>query len=101
MRWTLRFALTASILLVLLLLLLKRHLEDLWDQYNVPAYLRSSLKSSFRHGSLEYPPPIPGKTGDKIIVMAKLEKEDTDWVVKNLPECATPEHLHRSLLTVP
>lgn len=88
MRWTVRFALTASIVSIILLLILKQHLEDLWDQYNVPAYLRSSFKNSFRHGELDHLAPIPGKMGDKIIVMARLEHENTDWVAKNLPESA-------------
>jgi hypothetical protein len=26
------------------------------------------------------------QAGDKVIVMAKLEKENTDWVAQNLPE---------------
>jgi hypothetical protein len=26
------------------------------------------------------------QVGDKVIVMAKLEKENTDWVAQNLPE---------------
>lgn len=86
MRWTVRFALTASIVSIILLLILKQHLEDLWDQYNVPAYLRSSFKNSFRHGELDHLAPVPGKMGDKIIVMARLERENTDWVAKNLPE---------------
>lgn len=86
MRWTVRFALTASIVSIILLLILKQHLEDLWDQYNVPAYLRSSFKNSFRHGELDHLAPVPGKMGDKIIIMARLERENTDWVAKNLPE---------------
>lgn len=88
MRWTVRFALTASIVSIILLLILKQHLEDLWDQYNVPAYLRSSFKNSFRHGELDHLAPVPGKMGDKIIIMARMEHENTDWVAKNLPESA-------------
>jgi hypothetical protein len=26
------------------------------------------------------------QVGDKVIVMAKLERENTDWVAQNLPE---------------
>lgn len=88
MRWTVRFALTASIVSIVLLLILKQHLEDLWDQYNVPAYLRSSFRNSFSHGELDHLAPVPGTMGDKIIVMARLEHEKTDWVAKNLPESA-------------
>lgn len=88
MRWTVRFAVTASIALIFFLFLLKQHLEDLWDQYNVPAYVRSSFKNTFRHGPLEYLTPVPSKMADQIIIMAKLEAENTDWVAKNLPESA-------------
>ena len=101
MRWTVRFALTASIVSIILLLILKQHLEDLWQQYNVPAYLRSSFKNSFRYGELDHLAPVSGKMGDKIIVMARLEQENTDWVAKNLPESAplptSAEGLHNLL----
>lgn len=106
MRWTVRFALTASIASIILLLVLKQHLEDLWDQYNVPAYLRSSFRNSFRHGELDHLAPVSGKMGDKIIVMARLERENTDWVAKNLPESALlspsppkPSEIFERLLT--
>ncbi|MCJ1463953.1 hypothetical protein MMC07_002563 [Pseudocyphellaria aurata] len=102
MRWAVRFALTASIVSIILLLILKQHLEDLWDQYNVPAYLRSSFRNSFSHGELDHLAPVPGTMGDKIIIMAKLEHEKTDWVAKNLPESAplilsTTIHVRRLL----
>lgn len=95
MRWTIRFAIIASIVLIILLGLLKNHLEDLWEQYNVTAYVQSSFKNTFRHGTLDYDIPIPDKVGDKVIVMAKMEKENTDWVAANLPEFVTfhlPSH---------
>ena len=88
MRWTVRFAITASLILMVLLFILKEHLEDLWDQYNVPAYVRSSFKNTFRHGPLDYLTPVPSKMADQIIIMAKLEEENTDWVARNLPKSA-------------
>jgi hypothetical protein len=32
------------------------------------------------------PPGGSSKVGDKVIVMAKLQHEDTDWVAEHLPE---------------
>lgn len=86
MRWITRFFLTASIVAIILLLLLKNHLQDLSDQYNVSAYIHASIQNSFHHGTLDYHAPFAGEAGDKIIIMAKLEKENTDWVAANLPE---------------
>lgn len=86
MRWSLRFALSASVLLIILLLLLKNHLEDLWDQYNVGSYISHSWKTAFQYGTVDDNPAFRGEPGDKIIVMAKLEKENTAWVTEHLPE---------------
>ena len=82
MRWPARFIFGASIVLLIPIFLLVRKLNEVWDQYNVPAYIYSSIK----HGTLDQPPPRPGTVGDKIIVMAKLEEEDTSWVAEYLPE---------------
>lgn len=90
MRWIARVCIIASVLLIVVLLLLKNHLEDIWshwDQYNVSAYVHASVRNSFHHDTLEYHAPSDVKAGDKIIIMAKLEKEDTEWVAANLPEC--------------
>lgn len=86
MRWVLRFAVSASLLLLLLLLLLKNHLEDLWDQYSVGTYIATSWGNTFQHGTVENIPALRGEAGDKVIIMAKLEKENTDWVSDGLPE---------------
>lgn len=86
MRWVLRFFVSASLVAILLLVLLKNHLQDLSDQYNVNAYIHASIQNSFHYGTLEHHAPIAGKVGDKVIIMAKLEKENTDWVAANLPE---------------
>ena len=86
MRWALRFALSASILLILVLLLLKNKLEDLADQYSVGSYIKTSWDN---FGTVQPAPIYHGKPGDKIIVMAKLEHENTDWVNDMLGECAT------------
>ena len=90
MRWILRFFAAVSLAAIWPLLLLKNHLQDLSDQYNTSAYIHASIQNSFRYGSLDYHTPFDGKVGDKIIIMAKLEKEDTEWVAANLPECVSP-----------
>ncbi|PYH93206.1 hypothetical protein BO71DRAFT_328290 [Aspergillus ellipticus CBS 707.79] len=85
MRWNTRVALCASLSLLVPLYLLKLHLEDLCDQYQAGAYLIDWL---------ELGPPIGGRPhlhnhveqGDKIIVMARLEEEHTDWVERELPD---------------
>ena len=81
MRWPARSVLAASIILLLPLFLLVRKLNEIWDQYNVPAY----IQASFDHGSQKQPPPISGQVGDKIVIMAKLENEDTSWVKEHSP----------------
>ena len=92
MRWTVRIAIIASTLSLLLLLLLKSHLEDLWDQYNVTAYLRTSLQQTFHPDNPRYSSTSPPSSqhGDKIIIMAKLKTENTDWVAEHLPEFVPP-----------
>jgi hypothetical protein len=87
MRWILRLLFAGLFFPILLLFLLKNHLEDLSDQYNVSDYVHASLQNTFHHGTLDYHAPFDGKVGDKVIIMAKLEKEDTEWVAENLPEC--------------
>lgn len=86
MRWILRLLVAGLFFPILMLFLLKSHLEDLSDQYNVSDYVHASFENTFHHGTLDYHAPFDGKVGDKVIIMAKLEKEDTEWVAENLPE---------------
>jgi hypothetical protein len=72
----------ASLILLIPLFFLSRHLLDLWDQYNCSAYVVAFIS----HGNQVRTPPIPAQPGDKIIIMAKLEQENTDWVAEYLPE---------------
>ena len=95
MRWAFRFALSASLLAIIILLFLKNHLEDLWDQYDVTSYIGASWKNTFQHGTVENIPTLSGQPGDKVIIMAKLEKENTDWVAEELPEYVQPLPLTR------
>ncbi|KAL2051011.1 hypothetical protein ABVK25_008757 [Lepraria finkii] len=107
MRWALRFALSASVLAFLLLVLLKNHLEDLWDQYDVTSYIGASWKNTFKHGTVQNIPAFNGQPGDKVIIMATLEKENTDWVAEGLPDwqaaiyTVNPTHNLTTGLTTP
>lgn len=74
----------ATLLLLIPLYLLKVHLEDFCDQYRAGAYLVDWVKS--RYFPLTVPTLPHGRTGDKVIVMAKLEAEHTEWVEEELPE---------------
>lgn len=75
--------LIAATLIVTFLIAVKVRLYEIWDQYDVPAYVGSSL--GVGDGAYEVV-PLVGEVGDKIIVMAKMEKEDTSWVGQHLPE---------------
>lgn len=70
-------AAVACFLFILLLL----HLVDILGQYRAYDYLLASVTSS---------PLLASNRGsalqDKIIVMAKLEREDTSWVEEMVPE---------------
>ena len=72
-----------AVLFVAFFILLKMRLYDIWDQYNVQAYLSASL--GFEVEAHFVPPPL-GRAGDKVVVMAKMEEENTDWVGENLFE---------------
>ena len=86
MRWSLRFALSASALAAILLVLLKGKIEDIWDQYSVGDYIQSSWNNELGYEKAHSSPAQASDVGDKVIIMAKLEKEDTDWVGQHLSE---------------
>ena len=88
MRWSLRLILSAIFLLSIPLFLVTRHFADIWDQYSISSYIVASWQNTFRHGKVENIPAFDDKPGDKVIIMAKLEKENTDWVIEELPEYA-------------
>ncbi|KAJ5177122.1 uncharacterized protein N7482_002999 [Penicillium canariense] len=83
MKGGLRFALCASLLLFFSLYLLEAHLKDLYDQYRAGTYLVDWLD---RNGAVRSP-AFNDVPGDKVVVMAKLQEEPTDWVQEELPEC--------------
>ena len=75
--------LIAAALIVAFLITVKVRLYEIWDQYNVPAYVGNSL--GLGDGGDDNIPTM-GEAGDRVIVMAKMEKEDTNWVGEYLSE---------------
>ncbi|KAK4869647.1 hypothetical protein LT330_006029 [Penicillium expansum] len=71
-----------SCLILFSLYLLEAHLQDICNQYRTGAYVINWLDRS------NTPPSPHGEItpGDKVIVMAKLEEEPTDWVEQELPD---------------
>ena len=86
MRLAVRLGLTALLICVILLFSLKVQIEDRLDQYGVSAYVKNRVETTFTDGTLDYMPPLPGVTGDKVIIVAKLENDDTRWVTEELSE---------------
>ncbi|KAL9097085.1 MAG: hypothetical protein Q9163_006385 [Psora crenata] len=86
MRATLRITLTACLILFIVLFALKSLIEDKWDQYGVGSFIEHKVKSTFRDGTVDYLPSSAGATGDKVVVMARLEKDDTNWVAEKLSD---------------
>lgn len=86
MRWVLRFAVPAALLVIVLCTILFVKFAEIWDQYNAPAYAWASLQNTLHGSKLDNPPPIKGKVEDKIVIMAKVESADTQWVAEHLPE---------------
>lgn len=84
MKWLLRLFLCFSIALFLPLLLLDFHLRDLSDQYQAKQYAIDWFNSwasptgQTTNATEDY--------GDKVIVVAKLQEENTDWIEQELPE---------------
>lgn len=86
MRLALRFSLLTLVLLAIVYLVLKAPIDDRLDQYGVGSYIKSKVLTSAKGGALDYLPPLPGTTGDKVIIMARLEADDTRWVTEELAE---------------
>jgi hypothetical protein len=75
----------SAVIFCLVITPLLLQIRDLLDQYDGYRYLASSLLGHGRHNPQDAAvPPM----GDKIIVMASLESEDTSWVAEKLPEYA-------------
>ena len=67
------------------LLLLSRHIQDIFEQYSAATYLTDFLNSRHQAG-IDQTAGVLDRLGDKVIVMAKLEEEHTNWVQEELPE---------------
>lgn len=86
MRWIVRTAVAVVVALALVLLfVLDTLVRDLWHKYNVNDFVYSSVAEALRY-DLDTYNPTGENTGDKIVIMAKLEAEDTEWVAEKLPE---------------
>ncbi|OJD15808.1 hypothetical protein ACJ73_08944 [Blastomyces percursus] len=90
MKCSLRFVVGISCLILVALVFLVLHLADLLDQYSGGSYLIDYFYARFHSGSFDLQKdPAQAhdvKVGDKTIVVAKLEEEDTDWVRDELPD---------------
>jgi hypothetical protein len=67
-------------------ILVLAHFQDLGDQYRVVDYFTFAVSNVTPKRPNQQKPSgkIPG---DKVIVMAKMEHEDTSWVAEELSEC--------------
>ena len=84
MKCGLRFTVCAALLVCTLVYFLGRHLRDLGDQYRAGAYLSDWwYRNDLGYSRVPSPSSVEN---DKVIVMAKLEEERTDWVEEELPE---------------
>ncbi|CAO1596835.1 hypothetical protein XANCAGTX0491_000665 [Xanthoria calcicola] len=86
MRWTLRFALPALLLVIIVSVTLYIKFAQIWDQYSAPSYAWASLRNTLRGSTLDNPPAVLGKVEDKVLIMARVESENTDWVAEGLPD---------------
>ncbi|KAJ6110686.1 hypothetical protein N7486_002921 [Penicillium sp. IBT 16267x] len=77
-----RIALCVVSLLFLSLYLLESHIQDICNQYRAGAYL---VEWWYRKSGSNVP-VHHGTPDDKVIVMAKLEEENTDWVAEELSD---------------
>lgn len=69
------------------------HYQNLGDQYGVVDYFTFSVLRVTPNRP--YEPKLVGSiAGDKIIVMAKMEEEDTSWVAEELTECVQLVSIH-------
>ena len=66
-----------------MLVILASHLKDLCNQYRAQEYIIDWF-SLERTGQVRI--SSPGQTGDKVIVAAKLQDEQTEWIEQELPE---------------
>lgn len=83
-----RLAICVSAVVLLSLYLLESHIQDICNQYRAGAYLVKWL--DFKTSTQPAPINVATPTGDKVIVMARLEEEHASWVDEELPEYVPP-----------
>ena len=91
MRFSLRLLSFGSSFLILLIIVIHyvSVLRSIWGPYDVGSYLKAAADNYLRKteaGNYEH---WNGIVQDKVIVVARLESEDTDWVEEYLPESAS------------
>ncbi|OJD18778.1 hypothetical protein AJ78_01249 [Emergomyces pasteurianus Ep9510] len=89
MKWCLRLAVVFSCLKLVILWFLVRHLHDRFNQDSAVTYIIDSVLAAVHPESIRgYLKELPNdvEVGDKIIVMARLEEENADWVQDELPD---------------
>ncbi|OJJ68359.1 hypothetical protein ASPBRDRAFT_58380 [Aspergillus brasiliensis CBS 101740] len=83
MKWALRLLLCSSLFLLFPIFLLKAHLADLSDQYGAKNYLVNWLNLGWSDRGIG---TYPVSSGDKVVVVAKLQEEHTEWIEEELPD---------------
>lgn len=96
MKATTRILIILSLISMTPIFLLIRHFLDLGDQYSAFTYFRTSIAQFLSHSPPEGPHAIGIEAEDKIIVMARMETEDTGWVARDLPSFVKPFHKSES-----
>ena len=86
MHCSIRLATCTSVILCTVVLMLKEKLEDVWHQSSTSLYIHEAVYNAWHTADVNESSQWDEPLGDKIVVMAKLENEDTDWVSENLPE---------------
>lgn len=86
MKCGLRFLLFSAVTALVGLIFCWRCIADLESQYGAIVYLETSVRHMLLEHSQPRVPSVGAKPGDKVIVMAKLETDNTDWVAEELPE---------------
>ncbi|MCJ1257846.1 hypothetical protein MMC24_005672 [Lignoscripta atroalba] len=86
MRCAVRLALSAAIVLLLVVFILKEQLESVWHRNSISAYIHDALFDPWHNADINETALWDGRPEDKVIVMAKLEAENTDWVLDHLPD---------------
>lgn len=86
MKLVIRLGLILILILLILYSIFRVQVNDRFNQYGVGTYVKQKVKTTFKGATLEYLPALPGVTGDKALVMAKLGRENTHWVEDELSE---------------